>query len=146
MLWATASCGRESQIHYCFLRQEAQLYSTYKIYKDNCRKAYYNCCALHILVCCKRCVPEIVQKQAKCILGGLGRFWEGGVDFGTLGYSCRKKGIFWKERVYSGRESLYIKFCYILGGRGRLWECRIQLSKRGYPILGGSERFLEDHI
>ena len=37
------------------------------------------------------------------IPGGRGRFWEGGIDSGSIAYSCRKRG-------------------YILERWGRLWE------------------------
>ena len=58
-----------------------------------------------------------ISKERGYILGGRGRFWEGGIDSGSVTYSCKKGGIFWKEGImrvshidvktggiYSGRE------------------------------------------
>ena len=40
------------------------------------------------------------------ILGGRGRFWEGGIDSGSVTYSCRKGGIFWMKGIDSGSVTL----------------------------------------
>ena len=62
------------------------------------------------------------------ILGGRGRFWEGGIDSGSITYSCRKGGIFWKEGVdYGTVAHSFQKGVSILRGRNssRFWEVRI---------------------